>query len=107
MSERGTAERRPVLVVFYPGRTISRIDLERLPLTFGRGDEADVQYDDPRLSRQHFRIRATSSGYLVEDLGSSNGTFLNGVQVTAAVPLHDGDQITVHDITFMFQLQDR
>ena len=98
-------KRRPVLVVFYPGRTIAHIDVGQASLVIGQGVEADVQYDDPRLSPQHFRIRFGNGRYLVEDLGSRNGTFLNGEQVTAAVPLQDGDQITVQDITFIFQLQ--
>ena len=105
MTEGEERQRRPVLVVFYPGRTITHIDVDQTPLVIGRGEQADVQYDDPRLSNQHFRIRFADGRYLIEDLGSGSGTFLNGVQVTAAVPLHEGDQITVQDITFVFQLQ--
>lgn len=48
---------------------------------------------DPRSSRRHFSIVIGPEGFLVEDLGSSNGTFINGVRLTAPVVVRDGDSI--------------
>ena len=47
-------------------------------VSFGRGPDNDIVVDDPRVSRQHATIRGDRSGFWLEDLGSRNGTFVNG-----------------------------
>lgn len=60
----------------------------------GRDEAASVRLDDPMVSRRHARILVGPSGVLIEDLGSKNGTFINGQPVTAdALPLRDGTQL--------------
>ena len=57
----------------------------------GRGELAG----DPQLSRRHARIARTPEGYVVEDLGSRNGTLRNGRAIEGPEPLHDGDELEV------------
>ncbi len=59
----------------------------------GRDEECDLQLDDPELSRRHAQIENSPEGIILRDLGSSNGTFVNGVQVRDAI-LAPGDQIS-------------
>ena len=69
--------------------------LDRDVMTLGRGDECDVVVPERQISRVHMRIRREATGYFLEDLGSKNGTFINGRQVLSGAPalLQDGDEI--------------
>jgi Nif-specific regulatory protein len=69
----------------------------------GRGATNDVPLDDPAASRRQSLIRADEDGYLVSDLGSANGTFLNASRVLAPARLENGDLITIGStrITFL------
>jgi pSer/pThr/pTyr-binding forkhead associated (FHA) protein len=71
--------------------------LDRDMMTLGRGEECDMTVPERQVSRVHLRIQRDASGYLVEDLDSKNGTFVNGRQVQPGTPvrLQDGDEITV------------
>lgn len=77
-------------------------DATRVPLTgeltIGRAPGNALQLTDPRVSRTHARIvLANGAGPLLEDAGSSHGTFLDGRRVTEPVPLRDGARIRVGD----------
>src|SRR3954470_22032176 len=60
--------------------------------------------DDPERSRQHARVMRSGEGYVIEDLGSMNGTFVNGNRLQAPHQLADGDQIEVGGTHLMAQL---
>jgi len=60
----------------------------------GRKD-SPIVIDDPHISRQHVRFFMKEDRWYVEDMGSSNGTFLNGGRVTEATKLHSGDKIMI------------
>ncbi len=60
-------------------------------VTIGRHDQCDIQVQDTWMSRQHARIVWSGSGYVVEDLGSTNGTFVNGERVAGSRALKSGD----------------
>jgi predicted component of type VI protein secretion system len=62
--------------------------------TIGRED-CEITLSDDEVSRRHARIRALDENLAIEDLGSTNGTFVNGQKLTALVELHDGDTITM------------
>ena len=66
-----------------------------LPATVGRSAEADVLILDPEVSRRHALFDAEGNVIFLTDLGSSNGTFLNGKKVTQAIEVRAGDQIDV------------
>ena len=69
----------------------------------GRDPAAEVSIDAPIISRRHARIVVSTSGVLLEDLGSKNGTFVGDRRVAAPLPLHDGDQIRIGDHTLEFR----
>ncbi|MHC5078399.1 MAG: protein kinase domain-containing protein [Planctomycetota bacterium] len=73
-----------------------KVDLpSRGSLTFGRGSAADVQIDDGEMSRKHCRIDRGPYELTLVDLDSSNGTFLNGQEITEPVTLEVGDTIEI------------
>lgn len=61
----------------------------------GRSPEADVLLDDPYASEFHLRLLAQEGGMVLHDLGSTNGTYVNGRRITAPTTLHRGDNIQV------------
>ncbi len=69
--------------------------LERQSLTIGRSDECDIILPDRQVSRHHARVYWLDGHYYVEDLGSKNGTHVNGQEVTEARLLEDGDEIQI------------
>ena len=69
----------------------------------GREATAQVVLDSTRVSRQHASITVSGSMALLEDLGSRNGTSVNGVPVTAPVALTDGANIAVGGIALTFR----
>ncbi|HEY4562893.1 MAG TPA: FHA domain-containing protein, partial [Thermoanaerobaculia bacterium] len=56
---------------------------------------ADLVIDDPGVSRRHARVLSDAGGVIVEDLGSSNGTYVNGQRISGPVELGAGDEVQV------------
>lgn len=73
-------------------------------LFVGRSDICNIFLDDDRLSKQHFVIEITKMGCYLEDLQSTNGTFVNGVKIANRRMLLDGDTITAGRETFVFHM---
>jgi hypothetical protein len=72
-------------------------------VTIGREPINDIVMNDAEVSRRHTRISFRDGGYFAEDLGSTNGTFVNGRRLTGPTPLHHGDIIDLGDsISFTF-----
>lgn len=71
-------------------------------VTIGRAIENDVVITSKRISREHARVRREGWRAILEDLGSTNGTFLNDERVLTPVELHDEDRITIGDVTLIF-----
>jgi transcriptional regulator with PAS, ATPase and Fis domain len=70
-------------------------------LTIGSRPDSDLRLEDPTVSRKHAEISRTAEGLLLQDLGSTNGTFLNGVRVDRAY-LRDGAFVTVGETSMIF-----
>jgi serine phosphatase RsbU (regulator of sigma subunit)/pSer/pThr/pTyr-binding forkhead associated (FHA) protein len=88
------------LYVTAPGMAARKVSLDRPAMTIGRSSVNDLPISDKMLSRQHSRIvRSEDGGLTVEDLGSRNGTFLNGERLTTVQVLKPGDRITIGGVT--------
>jgi diguanylate cyclase (GGDEF)-like protein len=104
-------ERRPALVFLKGELMAAPIPLERDEVVLGRAVEADVRVNDFRASRLHARISAERDPgtgavhYKISDLGSTNGTLLNGQPIDEAL-LNDGDKVTIGDSLFRFEMLD-
>jgi hypothetical protein len=70
-------------------------------IVLGRDAVSDIVVDDEKASREHAQVRPSARGWIVEDLGSTNGTRVNGFR-TAAQLLVDGDQMTIGATQFRF-----
>jgi pSer/pThr/pTyr-binding forkhead associated (FHA) protein len=70
-------------------------------LVVGRLPDCDVVVDDPSVSKHHARLSWYSKTWAVEDLGSSNGTRLNGHPVEGMSVVHDGDELAFGDARFL------
>lgn len=64
-------------------------------VVLGRSSEADIVLDDPYASEFHLRLAAKDGRLVLSDLGSTNGTYVNGRRVTAPVDLKRGDAVQV------------
>jgi hypothetical protein len=76
-------------------------DIPSYGATLGRG-EVEIRLEDPFASSRHARIFREGPVVVIEDLGSTNGTYLNGELVTGPQPLHDGDLIRIGDSEFSY-----
>jgi len=89
-------------LVVNDGATIATRRLGRRILV-GRAPSADVRIDDPRVSRLHARIEMRDDGVYVEDLGSRNGTLVDGSPVVSGRQLAVGDEITLGTASIIFR----
>lgn len=85
------------LVMEQGPRTGQAFDLNKPVITLGREANNDIVIEDPQVSRHHARLTQQGGGYAVEDLGSTNGTFINGHRVMGARPLNSGDTLGLGD----------
>ncbi|MCJ7622727.1 MAG: FHA domain-containing protein, partial [Anaerolineaceae bacterium] len=76
--------------------------LEKDVVIIGRSRDNDIVILDTRLSRRHAEIRLIDMCFHVTDLGSVNGTFLNGLRLETSQPLKDGDRIRTGNLEFIF-----
>lgn len=74
---------------------------EQRRFTIGRDSGCDMVLPDPTVSRWHAGLRREPGGWLLDDLGSTNGTLLNGWRVRAWVPVRDGDLVSFGAVTFV------
>ena len=68
----------------------------------GRGEQAEIRLEDPFASSRHARLVRQGGIVVIEDLGSTNGTYLNEELVTGPQPLHRGDRVRIGDSEFTF-----
>ncbi len=75
-------------------RSGARFGLHGEVVTAGRHPESDIFLDDITVSRRHVEIRRTSAGHTIRDVGSLNGTYLNGNRIDEA-PISQGDEVQI------------
>ncbi|HYG82700.1 MAG TPA: SpoIIE family protein phosphatase [Pyrinomonadaceae bacterium] len=92
----------PDLIVKYPDRSPDTFPLGRLRITIGRSARNDLCIPDPFASRVHAEVRREGDRYILQDLGSANGTLYNGATVEGAVPLTSGGRIQIGETEIVF-----
>jgi pSer/pThr/pTyr-binding forkhead associated (FHA) protein len=99
------AHRSPRLVVERaPGHDAGMIyDLDG-DIVLGRGDRAEIRLDDPFASSRHARVYEQGNIVVIEDLHSTNGSYLNEELLETPRPLHPGDRVRIGDSEFTFEV---
>src|ERR1044071_1446950 len=93
------------LLVNYPDRAPERLPLGRLRITIGRSARNDVCVPDPFASRVHAEVRREGDNYVLQDLGSANGTYYNGSRLEQPVALTHGGRIQIGETEIVFKDQ--
>jgi pSer/pThr/pTyr-binding forkhead associated (FHA) protein len=93
-----------VLVVKRGPQAGSRFSLDSPVTTAGRHPESDIFLDDITVSRRHAEIERRGEGYVVSDVGSLNGTYLNRERIEEASPLENGDEVQIGKFKLVFFL---
>jgi pSer/pThr/pTyr-binding forkhead associated (FHA) protein len=68
----------------------------------GRGDQAEIRLEDPFASSRHARLIRQGAAIVIEDMGSTNGTYLNEELLSGPQPLHPGDRVRIGDSEFTY-----
>jgi hypothetical protein len=93
-----------LVVVRAPGHESGMIYDVDGDLVLGRGDRAEIRLEDPFASSRHARIYEQGNIVVIEDLGSTNGTYLNEEVLQSPRPLHPGDRVRIGDSEFTFEV---
>ncbi|WP_062214198.1 DUF1707 and FHA domain-containing protein [Streptomyces sp. NBRC 109706] len=91
------AERLPQLVLPAPGPR---------PLAIGRASGSGLRLNDASVSRYHAQLRGTAAGWTLRDLGSANGTWVNGRRVVDTIPVRAGDQVRFGAVSYRLAPRD-
>lgn len=83
------------LIVVEGDNTGARAELENAPLLIGRGSDAAIRLDDDYVSTRHARVAASGDEWFVEDLGSTNGTYVGSVRITQPTTIGLGIQVRI------------
>jgi pSer/pThr/pTyr-binding forkhead associated (FHA) protein len=96
-----------VLIVVLSGDDAgSEYAVERPRVVIGRGDSADLRFGERAMSSEHAAVEFAGSGFRIRDLGSRNGTLVNGADVKAA-DLKSGDRFEIGGCSFQFVVTPR
>jgi hypothetical protein len=97
-------QRPPALVMRRGPRPNQAFPLHKTILTLGRAADNDIVIDDAGVSRHHARLTLQGNNWVLEDLGSRNGTFVNGQRITGPVVLTLGSQVALGpDVLFSME----
>ena len=80
-----------------------RLSIEKPEIVLGKNADCDVVLASAKVSRRHARIAVHDGGLVIEDLKSTNGTFVNGQALSGASPLGEHDEVRIAD--FLLQVQ--
>jgi pSer/pThr/pTyr-binding forkhead associated (FHA) protein len=97
---------RPCLVILSGPAAGSEFELDRARTVIGRGPRVDLAFADPELSQRHAALEFEGEGFRLCDLGSTNGSFVNGALVRAC-GLKSSDRIQLGRFVFQFVLEER
>jgi len=88
------------LIQIGPSPFADEIVIDRFPFVLGRSSSCDHQVFHPMVSRRHAELKADKNAVAILDLGSSNGTYVNGLRVKDRAVLHDGDEINLGCVSY-------
>jgi pSer/pThr/pTyr-binding forkhead associated (FHA) protein len=94
----------PQLVVITADRNVGTRYMLTEELRVGRAASSNILIDDTYASQQHARIYSSNGGFYVEDLGSTNGTYVNGRKISYPLELRIGDRIKIGKTVFEFRV---
>jgi len=83
------------LIVVEGDNTGARAELSQAPLLIGRGSDAAIKLDDDYVSTRHARVAASGDEWFVEDLGSTNGTYVGAARITQPTTIGLGNQVRI------------
>jgi pSer/pThr/pTyr-binding forkhead associated (FHA) protein len=83
------------VIVTEGGNVGARAELDQAPILIGRGSDAGIKLDDDYVSTRHARIAASGDQWFVEDLGSTNGTYIGTVRITQPTTITLGTQVRI------------
>jgi hypothetical protein len=86
-----------------PGHTPGMIYDIGQGAVLGRGDVAEIRLEDPFASSRHAQLLLQGGVVVLEDLGSTNGTYLNEELLAGPAPLHNGDRVRIGDSEFTYE----
>jgi len=92
----------PKLTLLLGRRVMQAYDFKQASIIVGRDEGADVLIDNPSVSRRHAEIRLDDTGWVVEDLGSSNGTYFQGQKIVGPQSIGLGDEIGLGKFSIIF-----
>lgn len=92
----------PKLILKFNEAVLKEIPLDREQLTIGRKPDNDVVIDNPAVSGHHAKLARVQAVYFLEDLGSTNGTFVNEKKIDKK-QLRDGDRVTIGKHLLLFE----
>ena len=90
-------------LVLLQGGEATTYPLKNLPLQIGRHPDCGIQLDSNMVSRYHAEVRDEDGAFKIEDLGSGNGTFVNGKKTEGEYSLKDGDRIKLGPLLLRFE----
>jgi pSer/pThr/pTyr-binding forkhead associated (FHA) protein len=90
-----TQQDQPMLIAYEGNSEGKRWVIDRDTFTIGRASDCDIVLSDRQVSRHHAQVKQDEDGYLLCDLGSKNGTYVNGEELREPYRLKDGDEIQI------------
>ncbi|MBW2606457.1 MAG: FHA domain-containing protein [Deltaproteobacteria bacterium] len=92
------------ILLKYKQKVLKKFEIDKDKITIGRHESNDIDINNPAVSKQHARIIKKQGNYLIEDLKSTNGTYLNTVRIISRY-LKDNDVINIGKHTLLVNIK--
>ncbi len=92
----------PKMSLLLGRKTMQVFDIDQTSIVVGRGEDADILIDNPSMSRRHAEFRQEGEGWVVQDLGSSNGTFIAGERLDGPKAVEEGTEVAFGKFSIVF-----